>query len=582
MIRRDFLKFSGLFLASAMMPGLLVSCRSNNDPSAFDAFPQGVASGDPRATSLVIWTRALPNLLSQAHEITAEVALDEDFNTLILQQTFELTKESDYTLRVIVDKLQNNTVYYYRFINSAGHHSPIGRTLTAPSISDRSDLHFAFASCQNRRHGFYSAYRQMITDDQMQPADQQFRFVLHLGDFIYETNNDPLMNPLDKNGNPIEGDLVDQNGNKRSIGPFPDGGSTPDNLSYAETLDDYRHLYREYLSDPDLQEARARWPFIHTWDDHEFSDDCWQSEANYIDSGANSSTDEPSQLRKVAANQAWFEYLPVNLFQLDDVDPDLRHAKEFEFATVQKSRNTTVDDSNFANNADNIAAINTMTIYRSFRFGALMDLILTDNRSYRSDHAVPEDISGNSSLFVDPRMVMPRNLVNQLDAGKTDNNGDPSLFIFSGSLQVNPRFNRPPGTVLGAAQKQWWKDLMSRSKAPWKLWGNSVPLMRSLVNLSSLNTGLPDVYATERNELMNFLLSNNIENVVSLSGDVHAHFAGSVMNHYDVQAPGTSTPAATEFVCAGISSVSMFSAVRKRSEREPNRNRNLIAKPDQL
>jgi alkaline phosphatase D len=28
------------------------------------------------------------------------------------------------------------------------------------------------------------------------------------------------------------------------------------------TVEDYRTLYRAYLSDPDLQDARARWPFV--------------------------------------------------------------------------------------------------------------------------------------------------------------------------------------------------------------------------------------------------------------------------------------------------------------------------------
>ena len=51
--------------------------------------------------------------------------------------------------------------------------------------------------------------------------------------------------------------------------------------NFAEKLEDYRHLYKFYLTDPDLQEARARWPFICVWDDHEFTDDCWQSQANY-------------------------------------------------------------------------------------------------------------------------------------------------------------------------------------------------------------------------------------------------------------------------------------------------------------
>lgn len=106
--------------------------------------------------------------------------------------------------------------------------------------------------------------------------------MLHLGDFIYEA-------------------LV--YGHARRIDGLPSGGGTPPEWAggvYALTLEDYRFLYKTYLRDPDLQATRARWPFINTWDDHEFSDDCWQSVSTY--------TNQPlaAQRRRVAANQAWF------------------------------------------------------------------------------------------------------------------------------------------------------------------------------------------------------------------------------------------------------------------------------------
>lgn len=586
MLRRDFIKLSGAFLVAAGLPGLLTACSSNGKSSTSKTFPQGVASGDPRPNSVVLWTRALPDLNRPSHEVTAEVALDEGFTALVLQQSFKASAAADYTLKVIVENLQPDTFYFYRFITASRVVSPVGRTLTAPPLSDAKEIHFAFVSCQDRGHGFYNAYRRMINDDRNQPADQQIRFVLHLGDFIYETNNDPLMAPLDEAFQPISGGLIDGDGNRREVGAFPDGGKTSDGISYARTLDDYRYLYREYLTDPDLLEARARWPFIHIWDDHEFSDDSWQTEANYESAGTNGSTDEPSQPRKVAANQAWFEYLPVNLLQRGQVDPDLQQTKAFEFAEVGKTPNNRVDESNFADNPDNLKAIETMTIYRSFRFGRWLELAVTDNRSYRSDHPVPEEISGNGSVFVDPRMLLPLKLVNQLDAGRTANNGDPDSFIFAGGVQINPRFNRPPGTILGAKQKEWWKERMLRSEARWKVWGNSVPLMRFLINLSALNTGLPDVllsadswdgYSSERNELMNFLASNHIKDVLSLSGDFHAHFAGIVMSNYDAKAPEAPLPVLIEFVCGSVSSVSMFAGARRLSEREnPTENERLL------
>ena len=59
--------------------------------------------------------------------------------------------------------------------------------------------------------------------------------------------------------------------------------------------------YRAYLGDPDLQDARARWPFVNMWDNHEFSWLGWQSLQKF------EGKTRPAQARKVAANQAFFE-----------------------------------------------------------------------------------------------------------------------------------------------------------------------------------------------------------------------------------------------------------------------------------
>ena len=71
------------------------------------------------------------------------------------------------------------------------------------------------------------------------------------------------------------------------------------------TLDDYRAVYRAYLHDPDLQDARARWPFVNMWDNHEFS---W---LGYQGIAEVRHEHRLGQTRKVAANQAWFEYQPA-------------------------------------------------------------------------------------------------------------------------------------------------------------------------------------------------------------------------------------------------------------------------------
>ncbi len=556
MDRRTFLGMAGC-VAVSLSAGVLPGCSHRRD-DAF--FPQGVACGDPTPDSLMLWTRAEPVLpWSTRVAVNLEVSEDPDFSRLLLRRTLHADVDSDFTLRVLLEDLQPDRIYYYRFC-SGGSCSRTGRGWTAPARDQATPVTLAFVSCQERRHGYYNAYRRMIEDDRQRPREEQIRFLLHLGDFIYETRNDPLQPPIDDEGG-ILPDLVDPDGRPRRLPPFPDGGRTENGIEFARSLDDYRQLYKEYLSDPDLQAARARWPFVTVWDDHEFSDDCWQTEANYHDRGRNSSTDEPSQPRKLAANQAWFEYMPARL------------EHDFIPAEVGTTPNRLINEDNLAANADNLKALASLTIHRELHFGHLLQLLLTDSRSYRSDHAIPEDLSGNIDLFLSPRMGLPLELQNQLDAGREDNNGNPDSLLYLGSVVLNPRQYSPPGSLLGRHQKDWFMQRLIERDARWTLWGNPVPLMRFLIDLSTVSD-LPDLvlssdswdgYNHERKELMNFLEDNDLRNVISLSGDFHAHYAGLVLDDHDRESP---RPVMAEAVCAAISSTSQFDALERLTRRE--------------
>ena len=342
---------------------------------------------------------------------------------------------------------------------------------------------------------------------------------------------------------------------------FPDGGQTG-NRSYALTLADYRHLYKQYLRDPDLRAARARWPFIHTWDDHEFSNDSWQTQANYTTAD---SLGEASQSRKVAANQAWFEYLPTDLTGAEGVPGVTQHASDFSPVEVTDTQydGADIDADNLITEANNLAALQSMTIYRSLRYGRHVELVVTDTRSYRSDHPIPEEIT-QSLLFFHPRSAHPVEMVDIFDAGMTANGGNPPDTVL-GSFP-NPRTQSPPGTMLGATQKAWWKQTVQQSDATWKLWGSSVPLTRVVLRDSDTPVLLVDRlmtsddwdgYHTERTELTTFLRDNNIQNVISLSGDVHGHFASAIHDDFNGAAP---TPVVNEFTTSGLSSNSVFSS----------------------
>jgi len=125
--------------------------------------------------------------------------------------------------------------------------------------------------------------------------------------------------------------------------------------------------------------------------------------------------------------------------------------------------------------------------------------------------------------------------------------------------------------MLGVKQKEWFKQSLLRSTSRWQIWANSVPIMRFLLNLSALDDNMSDLllsidswdgYNSERNELMQFIVDNDIKNIVSLSGDFHAHYAGEVWNDFDVSAEDKQVTM-IEAVCGAVSSVSQFSAAER-------------------
>lgn len=564
MERRDFIKLSGCFVATASLGG--VSACGDDDGGGADAsvdtntfsFPSGVASGDPREGSVMLWTRVQAQIAVSPINVVAEVADSEDFSNIILSQPMALTGDSDFTLRLLVEGLSPATWYWYRF-RAGDDVSMIGRTRTAPAPTANEVVNLAWVSCQDYSAGLYDAYAKLVEDDEAAPAADQIHFVLHVGDFIYETIGSGFQGGLDENFEPIP--LTNRDGSSRALAPFPSGGGKTGNNTFAATLEDYRHLYRTYLTDPNLQAARARWPFVQTWDDHEFTNDAWQSQANFAE---DATLGEASQNRKVAANQAWFEYIPANLADAGGVGGVDPQSSDFAPTSVSDTPFTEFDENGLATNADNVAALASLTIYRSFRYGANVDLFVTDERSYRTDHAIPEDLTFNSPAFFDPRNALPKDMVNIMDAGMTANGGSPPANILG---FPNTRAESPPGSMLGAAQKQWFKDSLAGSTATWKLWGNEVPLFRFLIRQGGvgalladrlMNADSWDGYNTERNELMQFILDNQIANVVALSGDVHAHYAGYVFNDYDAD-PKAQVPVMVELTAAGISSNSVFS-----------------------
>lgn len=246
----------GATLAWAAAPGKKAPRSWTHAP---ERFAEGVASGDPASDSVVLWTR-VSNAMESAVPLFVEVAEDSAFERLVTSTRTRALSVADHTCRVLVAGLEPACIYWYRFIDAEGRGSRIGRTRTAAAPNDDAPVRFAFVSCQNICEGAQNAYRRMIYEDERAAAGEQLAFVLHLGDFIYEVVEYPEDRPSGRRYDRRVRDLL-RYPNGEKVGGF----------HIPVTVADYRTVYRTYLHDPDLQAARARWPFVAMWDNHEFS-----------------------------------------------------------------------------------------------------------------------------------------------------------------------------------------------------------------------------------------------------------------------------------------------------------------------
>jgi alkaline phosphatase D len=242
-----------------------------------NVFQHGVASGDPLADAVVLWTRVTPsevNGLPEGAPVQVEwrMTRDPELRVVVGSGSASASADSDYTLKIDAGGLEGDTTYYYAF-SVRGKSSPIGRTKTLPSgASQRARL--AVVSCANYCAGYFNAYRLIA-------ARSDLDLVLHLGDYLYEYAN----------------------------GTFGDGsaiGRVPEPNRELYTLADYRARHAQYKTDPDLQEAHRQHPFLAIWDDHEIADNGFRDGAG---NHQGSEGDWPS--RKRDALRAYFEWMPV-------------------------------------------------------------------------------------------------------------------------------------------------------------------------------------------------------------------------------------------------------------------------------
>lgn len=518
-----------------------------------DFYPEGVASGDPDSSSVLLWTRRAPKDRSIVGKVYVEVAEDEFFNRVIANTETPVSEASDWTCRMLIGGLKPARIYWYRFTDEFGYGSRVGRTTTAPTDDDARLVRFAFVSCQNANQGAQNAYRRMIFEDERAEEKDQLGFVLHLGDFIYEI----VWYPEDRQQGMYDRRL-------RDIVRYPHGEKIRD-FHIPTTVDDYRAVYRSYLHDPDLQDARARWPFVNMWDNHEFSWLGWQSLQIF------EGTARPAQTRKVAANQAFFEYQPARMAR-----PSGGSLESFNGPKVVDTPVTKFDDSGLGQEPNNLAAIGSLKGYRALRWGRNVELIITDQRSYRSEE--PTGLAQAKPLSSDdfPEML-PQEALEILDAGRAHNGGKPPAAIQSVDQSVsisNFCKDRPPQTILGQEQKAWFLNQLKNSNATWKIWGNTTATLEMRADLQNLPPGVgkPWPWAgyagfplqdwstayIERGEVYDFVRAHGITGFVTVAGDRHSFWAGLAAKNLP---PKPFEPVGIAFVTGSISAPGIIEAL---------------------
>lgn len=295
-----------LGLLGAAGAGLPAAAAAQDTPQGV-AFAHGVASGDPRADGLILWTRVTPTDAAARRIEVAWTVWTEGAAAPAASGVFATGPERDFTVKVPVTGLRAGVEYRYDFAVGASR-SPQGRARTLPAGATP-DVALAVVSCQLYPGGLFNAYDAISKLDRLDA-------VIHLGDYIYEYGAEP-----DDYGMVSGAQL----------------GRTPQPPHEIVSLADYRTRHAQYKSDPDLQAAHARAPFICVWDDHEVTNDAWTQGAE----NHQPETEGDFSARKAAALKAYFEWMPIR-------DPE--------------------------------DGITLDAIYRSFDFGDLASLLMVETR----------------------------------------------------------------------------------------------------------------------------------------------------------------------------------------------------------
>jgi alkaline phosphatase D len=486
MQRRQFIQSS--LVLGATLPSL-VACMSKDgsdspagavqskvtparevDPKlSAQAFPYGVASGDPEADKVILWTAVKPASDSvDAIPLRLEYVVsplrvknESEWTSLFTASAtqrlgeFLALKARDYTVKIDLGHvalyegvrfaqgqmaaLPAGQFIYYRFV-AGSQVSRIGRAKTQPSTTKPTSTlaaNFAVASCSNLPEGFFSVYDMISQEDGLD-------FVLHLGDYLYEYGEDQYG----------DGSALVRNGVDR----------VPEPPTEMITAKDYMLRHAQYKRDPELQRLHAQFPMICVWDDHEFTNDTYRDGAeNHTEVEEGTWAD-----RSAASLRAYFNWMPLRE----------------QFSRLSTSLRPDPRE----------------VIYRRIRVGGLMDLIMLDTRFVGRDKQAgtpavdPDRFNPNRSLLGTSQREWL-----QLQLLLAKNEG--AAWTFLGQQVMFGQLNLvelPQLQVLG---------------------------QKLLGNIAAVNMDQWDGYVAERDRVRNFIKAIGLQNLVVLTGDIHTSWA---------------------------------------------------------
>lgn len=508
--RRDFIKYSlattvAVWAGSNIPAGLgidraeaqdLFSVEQSSQDVIASVFPQSIASGDPQPRGIVLWSRINPRTIAYRQRrrrrknsnhrrrrrrigtkldlnVAYQVAEDQNFDNVVLSGVLATSPERDYTVKTQLNDSTELNPFTTYYYRFIYGGVP-SRTGRFKTLPASDD-----PSLSQIRLGYTSCqdYTNGYYHALRYLAEEEIDYVVHLGDYIYETTSEDSF----QGGGPPDRQFTLPSGRDR-----------------AEDLNDYRFLYKKYKSDPDLQLLHERYATINIWDDHEFANDCYQEYDT--DSGDPSANYDPQ--RRQDANRAWAEYVPAGVPYEPAAGP-----------------------------------LDEIKIYRSFEFGKLAELVMTDERLYRD--AQPCGVETSDKYFT------------------------PGC----GTEEAEER------TMLGDEQKQWFLDRITDPDKTWKLWGNETMVMQFKV-ANTYADQLPGVefpeggdvyvnldqwdgYQKEREDIALALRDKGVKNFVVMTGDLHSSIAGYLRVDYDSLTPPQEDAVGVCFMASSVTSANL-------------------------